>query len=64
MGAITKKREGVELAEMGFMAEAGAVGFTDDGNGVQDPAVMLRALKYVGMFDVVVAQHCQDNSDL
>ncbi|MFZ0033718.1 MAG: dihydroorotase, partial [Sedimentisphaerales bacterium] len=61
MGAITKKREGVELAEMGFMAEAGAVGFTDDGNGVQDPSVMLRALKYAAMFDVVVAQHCQDN---
>jgi len=62
MGAITKKREGIELAEMGFMAEAGAVGFTDDGNGVQDPAVMLRALKYAAMFDVVIAQHCQDNS--
>jgi dihydroorotase len=62
MGAITKQREGIELAEMGFMAEAGAVGFTDDGNGVQDPSVMLRALKYADMFDVVVAQHCQDNS--
>jgi dihydroorotase len=62
MGAITKSREGVELAEMGFMAEAGAVGFTDDGNGVQDPAVMLRAMKYAAMFNVVIAQHCQDNS--
>lgn len=62
MGAITKGLGGVELAEMGFMAEAGAVGFTDDGNGVQDPSVMLRALKYAAMFDVVVAQHCQDNS--
>jgi len=62
MGAITKNREGVELAEMGFMAEAGAVGFTDDGRGVQDPTVMLRALKYAAMFDKVVAQHCQDNS--
>ena len=62
MGAITKKREGVELAEMGMMAEAGARGFTDDGSGVQDPAVMLRALKYAKMFDRVVAQHCQDNS--
>jgi dihydroorotase len=61
MGAITKKREGVELAEMGMMAEAGARGFTDDGNGVQDPAVMLRALKYAKMFDIVIAQHCQDN---
>jgi dihydroorotase len=61
MGALTKQRQGVELAEMGFMAQAGAVGFTDDGDGVQDPAVMLRALKYAAMFDVVIAQHCQDN---
>lgn len=61
MGAVTKGRQGVELAEMGFMAEAGAVGFTDDGSGIQDPAVMLRALKYAAMFDKVVAQHCQDN---
>jgi len=61
MGALTKERAGVELAEMGLMAEAGAVGFTDDGSGVQDPSVMLRALKYAQMFDVVVAQHCQDD---
>jgi len=61
MGAITKQREGVELAEMGLMAEAGAIGFTDDGKGVQDPSVMLRALKYAAMFDVVIAQHCQDD---
>jgi len=62
MGAITKHREGVELAEMGMMSEAGAVGFTDDGTGVQDPRVMLRALKYAAMFDRVVAQHCEDNA--
>ena len=62
MGAITKDRQGTQLAEMGLMAAAGAVGFTDDGAGVQDTAVMLSALKYVKMFDVVIAQHCQDNS--
>jgi dihydroorotase len=62
MGAITKGLQGVELAEMGFMAEAGAVGFTDDGRGVQNTAVMLRALKYAAMFDVVVAQHCMEES--
>lgn len=62
MGAITKNREGIELAEMGFMAEAGAVGFTDDGCGVQNPAVMLKAMKYATMFDVVISQHCQDNA--
>ena len=62
MGAITKERKGIELAEMGLMSRAGAVGFTDDGSGVQSPSVMLRALKYAQMFDLVVSQHCQDVS--
>jgi len=60
MGAITKDRKGEELAEMGLMAKAGAVGFTDDGAGVQDASVMNRALKYAQMFDTVISQHCQD----
>jgi dihydroorotase len=62
MGTLTKERAGVELSEMGLMAEAGAIGFTDDGAGVQDAAVMLRAMKYASMLDRVVAQHCQDDS--
>ena len=62
MGAITKDRAGQELAEMGLMAQAGAVGFTDDGCGVQDAATMLRAMKYVSMFDLVISQHCEDRS--
>ena len=61
MGALTKNRDGVEMAEMGLMAEAGAVGFTDDGRGVQDPGVMSRVLKYASMFGKVVSQHCQDD---
>ena len=62
MGAITKDRKGEELAEMGLMIKAGAIGFTDDGCGVQSPAVMLRALKYAQMFDTVISQHCHDSS--
>ncbi|MCE5186813.1 MAG: dihydroorotase [Planctomycetaceae bacterium] len=62
MGAITKDRAGKELAEIGLMSLAGAIGFTDDGCGVQDTGVMLRAVKYASMFDVVIAQHCEDQS--
>ena len=63
MGAITQGRAGEQLSEMGFMAQAGAVGFTDDGSGVQNAAMMLKALKYASMLkNVVVSQHCQDNS--
>jgi dihydroorotase len=62
MGAITKDRKGDQLAEMGLMVDAGAIGFTDDGSGVQDASMMLSALKYAAMLDVVISQHCQDNS--
>jgi len=61
-GAITKGREGKELAEMGQMVRGGAVAFTDDGSGVQNPAIMLRALQYVSMFDKTIMQHCQDDA--
>ncbi|MBM4104327.1 MAG: dihydroorotase [Planctomycetes bacterium] len=62
MGAITKERKGKELAEIGLMSQAGAIGFTDDGGGVQDASMMLRAMKYVSMFDRVICQHCQDDT--
>jgi len=61
-GAITKGRQGKELAEMGQMIRGGAVAFTDDGSGIQDPSVMLRALQYASMFDTPLCQHCQDNA--
>ncbi|MBN1787888.1 MAG: dihydroorotase [Sedimentisphaerales bacterium] len=63
MGAITKDRAGEQLSETGFMIQAGAVGFTDDGNGVQNTSMMLKALKYASMFkNIVIAQHCEDTS--
>jgi len=62
VGAITKGRQGKELAEMGQMVRGGAVAFSDDGEGVQSASVMLHALKYAGMFDKVIMQHCQDNA--
>lgn len=61
-GAITKGRKGEELAEFGQMIRGGAVAFTDDGSGVQNPAVMLRALQYASMFDVALMEHCQDDA--
>lgn len=60
VGCITKGREGKELAEMGMMSEAGAVAFTDDGDGVASTGTMLRAMQYAGMLDAPILQHCQD----
>jgi dihydroorotase len=62
VGCLTKGREGKELAEIGSMRAAGAVAFTDDGDGLADSTLMQRALQYAGMFDAVVMQHCQDPS--
>jgi len=60
VGCITKAREGNELAEMGMMLAAGAVGFSDDGDGVASTAVMYRALQYAVRLDAALMQHCQD----
>lgn len=62
IGAITKRREGKELAEIGLMVRTGAVAFSDDGVGVADPGVCLRAMQYIGMFDKLFIQHCEDHS--
>jgi len=62
VGAITKGREGKELAEIGSMHRRGAVAFSDDGVGVNDAAVMRKALQYAKMFDTVLMQHCEEHS--
>src|SRR5580765_914992 len=60
IGAITKGREGNELAEIGSMHRRGAVAFSDDGVGVADASVMRKALQYSKMFDTVLMQHCEE----
>jgi hypothetical protein len=59
-GAITQGRLGSHLAPLAEMAALGVRLFTDDGIGVQDPAVMRRALSYAKPLDVRLAQHCED----
>ena len=61
-GAITVGRAGERLAPMGEMAALGVRLFTDDGNGVQDAAVMRRALEYASDLGVRLAQHCEVDS--
>lgn len=62
VGAATKGREGKELSEMGLMAKAGAVGFSDDGTGIASAGVMDQALRYCAMTGRVYMQHCEDHS--
>ena len=60
IGAVTKGRDGVELAELGLMAAQGVRVFSDDGACVHDSLIMRRALTYLKTYDGVVAQHAQD----
>jgi dihydroorotase len=58
-GCITIGRAGTQLAPFAELAAVGVRIFTDDGNGVQDPLLMRRALEYAGDLDIVLAQHCE-----
>jgi dihydroorotase len=58
-GCITLGRQGEQLAPLGELAEAGVRLFTDDGNGVQDPGLMRRALEYAKPLGITLAQHCE-----
>ena len=58
-GCITLGRHGESLAPMAELANAGVTLFTDDGNGVQDAALMRRALEYAKGLGITLAQHCE-----
>ncbi len=60
IGAITKKSEGKELAEIGDLRRAGCVAISDDGKPVMNSLVMRRAMEYACAFDVPVVDHCED----
>ena len=61
-GAATRKLEGVAMAELGMMAEAGAVGFANGTRTIMDSMVMRRVLSYCGMLDKPLVQHCEDHA--
>lgn len=60
IGCVSKGQEGKEIAEMGDMAQAGAVAFSDDGKPIADSALMRKAMVYASMFDKVIIDHCED----
>ncbi|MGI9608140.1 MAG: dihydroorotase [Acidimicrobiales bacterium] len=67
--AMTIGRRGEMLTPMGELAAMGVRIFTDDGSGVQNPALMRRIMEYAtglsaitGSGNVVLAQHCEVES--
>lgn len=59
---ITIGQLGQELVDFDGLYKGGAVGFTDDGRGVQNAAMMREAMIKAKELDLVVAAHCEDNS--
>jgi len=58
--AATKGLKGRELTEMGLLAEAGALAFTDGLRAIADALVMRRALSYARTFDLLIIQHPEE----
>ncbi len=58
-GCITMGRAGETLAPFAELRAAGVQIFTDDGNGVQDPLLMRRAMEYGRNLGITLAQHCE-----
>jgi dihydroorotase len=60
--AATKSLEGKELAEMGLLADMGALGFTDGPRALAEAQVMRRVLSYSRTFDALILQHPEEPS--
>lgn len=62
VGAITKGSQGVELAEIGELSDAGCFAISDDGRSVMNSEVMRRGMEYAKAFDMLVISHCEDTN--
>jgi dihydroorotase len=60
LAAITRGQSGEELTDMGELAEAGAIAFSDDGVPVSSAGLMHRALQYASTTGRTLALHCEE----
>lgn len=62
IAAATKGRKGEELAPIAELAQAGAVGLSDDGLPIANAELMRRVFEYSSMYGLPVIQHAEDMS--
>jgi dihydroorotase len=60
IGSISRGRKGKELADMGELAAAGVIAFSDDGAPAADSSLMRQALDYSLTLDLPIIDHCED----
>jgi dihydroorotase len=61
-GTVTAGRAGEQLAAIGELADAGVVGFSDDGAPIRSAALLRNALLYAGMAGLPVVDHVEEPS--
>jgi dihydroorotase len=59
-GAVTVGRGGERLAALGELADAGVVGFSDDGAPVRSASILRAALAYAGALGLPIVDHAED----
>ncbi|MGD0862173.1 MAG: dihydroorotase [Candidatus Limnocylindrales bacterium] len=59
-GAVSADRAGEQLSAMGELADAGVIGYSDDGLPVRAPKLMRSALLYAGMLGLPIVEHAED----
>ncbi|MBI4301251.1 MAG: dihydroorotase [Chloroflexi bacterium] len=62
IGCISKGLKGEELAEMGELAAAGVMAYSDDGQPVTSSRLMRHALEYSLAFGRPIIDHCEDKA--
>lgn len=62
IACVSKNRAGEALAELADLADAGAVGFSDDGSPVQNAGLMRRALEYAKLTGKPIINHMEELS--
>lgn len=60
IGALTKNSDGVDMAELFDMQNAGAIAFGDYNKNITNANVLKIALQYVQDFDGLIITYCQD----
>ena len=60
MAALTRGRDGREMAEIGFLLDAGAVAFSDGDHVVRDTKILGRCMTYARSLGALIVGHPQE----
>jgi dihydroorotase len=58
--ALTAGLNGLEIAEIGLLQQAGAVAFSDGARSIRNARVLRRVMQYARDFDALVIHHAED----